>query len=120
MKKQLLVCAIPVAFLVLGVAMQVLAADVKSTDIVNGPNGPVFAEQNFTISSGQTVEWNPKTAPGVPHHLVQIMPDGSKPDITSTFAAPDKSSPHTFTAAGAAKIQCTFHPRTMNQTITVK
>jgi plastocyanin len=47
------------------------------------------------------------------------MPDGSKPEVTKQFTAPNKAS-HTFTTAGTAKIQCTIHPRTMNQTITVQ
>jgi plastocyanin len=96
------------------------ADDTKTIDIVLGPRGPVFAEENVTISGGQSVEWVPKTPPSTPHHLVQKMPDGTDgPEITPVFHNPDTQT-HKFGTPGVVKIQCTFHRGTMNQTITVK
>src|SRR6266702_1059224 len=113
MNKQILV-----ALFVIGFSAPALTAAVRSTDINKGPQGPVFAEPTLTITSGQTVEWIPKTDPGVPHQLFRLKPDGTRGEaVTEEFTAPNKGT-HAFTAAGVEKIQCRFHPRTMNQTIT--
>jgi plastocyanin len=95
------------------------AADARTTEIVPGPRGPVFAEENVEISAGQSVQWIPRTNPGVPHHLVQKMPNGAEVEITKQFNNPDTAA-HAFESAGVAEIQCTVHRGTMNQTITVK
>jgi plastocyanin len=93
------------------------AADV-TIDIVSP--GPKFAQENVTISAGQTIKWVPKTPPGIPHRLVQIMPDGTDgPEITPEFHNPETQT-YKFGTPGAVKIQCLYHRRTMNQTIAVK
>jgi plastocyanin len=103
------------------------ADDPKTINIVLGAAGPVFAEENVTISAGQTIKWVPKTKNGVPHHLVQIMPDGTDgPSLTGEedFTNPDgitntDGPTHKFETPGVVKVQCIRHRGTMNQTITV-
>jgi plastocyanin len=91
----------------------------KEIDIVLRAAGPVFTEENVPISAGQSITWVPKTKPNVPHHLVQIVPDGTDgPEITPEFHNPDTQT-HKFETPGVVKIQCIFHRATMNQTITV-
>jgi plastocyanin len=98
------------------------ADEVRTTDIKLP--GPVFAEPEVSITKGQSIKWVPKTPPGMPHHLVQIMPvmpNGKPLEITKQFTNPDTANKgtHKFDEVGEFKIQCTVHPDTMNQTIKV-
>jgi plastocyanin len=93
----------------------------KTINIVLGAAGPVFAEEDVTISAGQSITWVPKTKPNIPHHLVQIMPNGDDgPNMSgdTDFSAPEPRT-HKFGTPGVFKIQCIHHRGTMNQTITV-
>jgi plastocyanin len=93
----------------------------KTINIVLGPSGPKFAEETVTISAGQSITWVPKTKSNVPHHLVQIMPNGDDgPNMSgdTDFFAPEPRT-HKFGTPGDFKIQCTHHRTSMNQTITV-